>query len=125
MDAIKSCPFCGSNVYLDKKPMWQSHGGATRGYVGSYEYSIECKSCGCSIRGGSCDTIYHTDEEAIQYVIDNWNTRNSASNKEDGCVDELGGIHYHGIGVNPNGFYCGECGRLTCKGCRLAAVKGL
>lgn len=124
MDAIKSCPFCG-NVYLDKQPMWQSHGGVTRGYFGSYKYSIECKSCGCNIRGGSCDTIYHTDEEAIQYVIDNWNTRNRASNKEDGCIDELGGIHYHGIGVNPNGVYCGECGRLTCKGCMHAAVKEL
>ena len=75
MDKIKSCPFCGSNVYLDKKPMWQSHGRVTRGYVGSYEYFIECKYCGCSIRNSKCDTIYHSDEEAINYVISNWNKR--------------------------------------------------
>jgi hypothetical protein len=122
MNEIKSCPFCGRNVYLDKKPLWQSHGGVTRGYFGSYEYSIECKSCGCSIRGGRCDTIYHSDEEAIQYVIDSWNTRNGASDEEEGCVDELGGFHYHGMGVNPYGVYCGECGRLTCKGCVKSAI---
>ena len=80
MDKIKSCPFCGSNVYLDKKPMWQSHGGVTRGYVGSYEYSIECKFCGCSIRNSKCDTIYHSDEEAINYVIYNWNKREENDN---------------------------------------------
>ena len=51
--------------------------------------------------------------------------KNSASNSEDGCVDELGGTHYNGIGVNPNGVCCGECGRLSCKDCRRAAEKAL
>ena len=122
MDTIKPCPFCGSEVELRKDPMWHTYNGVTHGYVGSYVYILECGNCGCILKGARNSTIYASDKEAKEATINAWNTRKGASNKEDGCVDELGGIHYHGIGVNPYGYYCGECGRLTCKGCVRSAI---
>lgn len=32
-------------------------------------------------------------------------------------TDEVGGHHDCGIGWNPNGIWCGECTKGTCKGC--------
>ncbi|MEM5817103.1 MAG: DUF4406 domain-containing protein [Desulfitobacterium hafniense] len=32
-------------------------------------------------------------------------------------VDDVGGLHSDGIGYNPQGVYCGECGFETCRGC--------
>ena len=32
-------------------------------------------------------------------------------------VDELGGTHSEGLGWNPNGDFCGECGNMTCDDC--------
>ena len=31
--------------------------------------------------------------------------------------DDVGGYHDSGTGYNPNDVYCGECSRLSCKGC--------
>lgn len=31
--------------------------------------------------------------------------------------DDVGGVHDEGLGWNPQGAFCGECGSLTCKGC--------
>lgn len=31
--------------------------------------------------------------------------------------DDVGGCHDSGTGYNPNDVYCGECSRLSCKGC--------
>ncbi len=31
--------------------------------------------------------------------------------------DEVGGVHEDGMGWNPQGVWCGECGNLSCKGC--------
>lgn len=36
--------------------------------------------------------------------------------------DDIGGLHDSGIGYNPNGVYCGECGTLTCRECSNATV---
>ena len=36
---------------------------------------------------------------------------------DDGYTDEVGGHHDGGIGWNPNGIWCGECVKRTCKGC--------
>jgi hypothetical protein len=36
--------------------------------------------------------------------------------------DEVGGIHDEGLGWNPQGHFCGECGNLTCKGCSSEGV---
>lgn len=32
-------------------------------------------------------------------------------------IDEVGGFHGEGVGYNPNGIFCGECSRLSCKSC--------
>ena len=38
-------------------------------------------------------------------------------------VDEIGGFHSPGDCYNPNNVWCGECGKLTCKGCEFAEAK--
>lgn len=32
--------------------------------------------------------------------------------------DEVGGFHDSGTGYSPNGIYCGECSRLSCRNCK-------
>lgn len=32
-------------------------------------------------------------------------------------TDDAGGHHDSGIGWNPHGVWCGECTRVSCKGC--------
>ena len=32
--------------------------------------------------------------------------------------DDIGGFHDSGIGYNPDGTWCGECSRLSCRGCK-------
>ena len=77
MNKIKSCPFCGTEVELSKNPLW--HGG--HGYYNCFEFEIVCPKCGCNVRYDKNDTIYRTEEEAIQNVINAWNKR------EDYCAD--------------------------------------
>ncbi len=36
---------------------------------------------------------------------------------ENDLKDEVGGVHGGGVGWNPNGVFCGECGSVTCAGC--------
>ena len=48
---IKPCPFCGSDVYLEKLPLWRTYNdGTTHGYYHSYEYDIHCEKCGRLIK---------------------------------------------------------------------------
>lgn len=37
----------------------------------------------------------------------------------DGFFDEIGGFHSGGTGTDPEGHECGECSRVTCKGCAV------
>lgn len=32
-------------------------------------------------------------------------------------TDEVGGVHEEGLGWNPQGHFCGECSKMSCKGC--------
>ena len=34
-------------------------------------------------------------------------------------IDDVGGNHDCGVGVGPDGTYCGECDSITCNGCRI------
>ena len=72
---LKPCPFCGSEVTLDKDPLWESNGTTTHGYYGAYEFNIHCKRCGCNIALYQNDTIYRPEEEARKNAIEAWNTR--------------------------------------------------
>ena len=74
---LKPCPFCGKDVYLEKRPLWREYGGSTHGYSGCYEFVIKCPNpeCGCSVNLGANNTIYCSEEEARKNAIRQWNRR--------------------------------------------------
>lgn len=43
-------------------------------------------------------------------------------NDSDCWIDEVGGVHDSGIGWNPNGVWCGECTKYSCKNCTMKDV---
>ena len=73
MDRIKPCPFCGEEVYLEQKPLWNG----SHGYVGDYEFVIECHNCGCTINYSKNNTVYNSEYEARDNVIKAWNRRSN------------------------------------------------
>lgn len=74
---LKPCPFCGKDVYLEKRPLWKTYNGSTHGYYDEYEFIIECTNpeCRCNVRLGANDTIYRSEEEAKENAIRQWNWR--------------------------------------------------
>lgn len=38
-------------------------------------------------------------------------------------IDEIGGTHDEGIGWNPYGIFCGECGNISCVDCLYKDIK--
>lgn len=74
---LKPCPFCGKDVYMEKRPLWKTYNGSTHGYYNEYEFIIECTNpeCRCNVRLGANDTIYRTEEEAKENAIRQWNRR--------------------------------------------------
>lgn len=70
-EKLKPCPFCGANVRIEKRPLWEG----TRGYLNCYEYDIRCHSCGCRVRLERNDTIYRSEEEAERNAVQAWNKR--------------------------------------------------
>ena len=77
---LKPCPFCGSEVTLTKDPLWEG----SHGYIGDYEFNIECGQCGCNICLNQNTTIYRTEDEAIKNAISQWNKRSDCiKNRED------------------------------------------
>lgn len=73
MIKLKPCPFCGSKVELEKRPLWRD----SHGYFGCYEFVIECKNpeCLCRIYLNKNDTIYREEEKAKENAIRAWNKR--------------------------------------------------
>ena len=43
-------------------------------------------------------------------------------NDED-YIDEIGGFHSPCNCSNPNGYYCGDCTKLTCKDCECKELR--
>ncbi len=74
---LKPCPFCGTDVVVEKKPLWQDNGNAQRGYYGAYEFVIVCPNpeCGCTINLCGNDTVYNKEEDCIKAVTNQWNKR--------------------------------------------------
>lgn len=68
---LKPCPFCGSEVTIDFRPLWRG----SHGYHGCYEIFIKCDKCGCSNYGTISNTIQLTKEEAKKKVVEAWNRR--------------------------------------------------
>lgn len=71
---LKPCPFCGSIPLLEKKPLWSEHG---HGYYGCYEFDIHCPKvdCGCRILLLNNNTIYFSEEKAMENAVNTWNRR--------------------------------------------------
>lgn len=42
---------------------------------------------------------------------------------EEDYIDEVGGFHSPCNCSNPNGYYCGDCTKLTCKDCKYKELK--
>ena len=42
--------------------------------------------------------------------------------KPEMIIDEVGGVHDCAIGWNPNGLWCGECTKISCKNCSSRMV---
>ena len=77
--SLKPCPFCGSDVAITITPLWD--GG--HGYQGCFEYSVSCKNCGCRVSDSTCDSVYLSEQEAIEKVVKAWNRRKEdEQNKE-------------------------------------------
>ena len=53
------------------------------------------------------------DEEANEVIIHN----------EDCWTDAIGGHHDSGMGWAPDGHWCGECCKSSCKGCKVWEAK--
>ena len=70
---LKPCPFCGSEVSLKISPL-------SKDYPDVNDYEISCKKCGCTLWGANCDTLNHTDEEAVEKVVNVWNRRAEKEN---------------------------------------------
>lgn len=70
---LKSCPFCGSDVYLNKVPLWNG----SHGYHGCYEFDIHCENpdCQCKVYLGNNDTVYRDEKTARENAIKQWNRR--------------------------------------------------
>lgn len=72
MNNLKPCPFCGSEVELEKNPLWYGNG---RGYKDCYEFVIRCKKCGCRVDQPKNDSVYRSEEKAKENAIEAWNRR--------------------------------------------------
>lgn len=73
MSMLKQCPWCGATGSYHKEPLW--HG--SHGYVGNYEYYIQCSNpfCGAIAPNGKVDDIYREEMIAREEAIIKWNTR--------------------------------------------------
>lgn len=79
MTVLKECPFCGNEVEVEKRPLWNNSG---HGYYGCYEYVIECHECGCRINLPQNDTVYRDEKTARLNAINAWNKRAGDDNNE-------------------------------------------
>lgn len=105
MDRLKPCPFCGTKVEMIRKPLWDG----SHGYQGCYDFKVICEKCGCTLNYSYADTVYRTEEEAINNVINTWNER---KNETVATLKPKPG-HWEWIQYdsNPNigNWHCSEC----------------
>lgn len=79
MNELKPCPFCGSEVEVEKIPLWYGNG---HGYSGCYEFKIKCENCGCIVDQPKNDSIYRSEETARENAIEVWNRRMPSAQPE-------------------------------------------
>jgi len=80
MVKLKPCPFCNSEVELEKIPLWYGNG---RGYKDCYKFEIRCKKCGCRVDQPENDSVYRSEEKAKNNAIKVWNRRASDETDKD------------------------------------------
>jgi len=83
MSELKPCPFCGSEVELEKIPLWY---GNDRGYKDCYKFEIRCKSV--VVESINLKMILYTEakKKAKKNAIEAWNRRVNHDSKR-GCTD--------------------------------------
>lgn len=101
---LKPCPFCGTKVEMTKTPLWNG----SHGYQGCYRFGVTCEKCGCTLRYIFSDTIYRTEEDAINNVIDAWNKRED----ETAVPPQPKTGHWHIIN---RGLICSNCDKSIFK----------
>ena len=72
---LKPCPFCGTEVEMMRIPLWDG----SHGYKDCYDFKVTCKKCGCTLNYEKTNTIYRTEEEAINNAANAWNERKMES----------------------------------------------
>lgn len=73
-ERIRDCPFCRSQARLERDPLFSENG---RGYPGAYDFYVRCtnKYCGVTLPHGKYDSIYCSEDDAIEKAIKRWNAR--------------------------------------------------
>jgi Lar family restriction alleviation protein len=67
-DRVKPCPFCGYKPELKTLNMVTADG--------KYKiFTIRCRLCGCTIDFTRNNTLYWSEEQALENVISRWNDR--------------------------------------------------
>ena len=94
------CSSCQKYVLLNLTHRIKWHPGGDRGYHYTEAY---CNLCGDEVW---CETIENHNLLA-------WGKMQEGSE----YYDRIGGYHSEGEGWDPNGNYCGECGKLSCTQC--------
>ena len=68
--------------------------------------------------GDDFNAKYVVTEKGMEYL----KQLHSRENGED-YYDEIGGYHSPCNCYNPLGYYCGDCTKLSCKGCSYAIIR--
>ena len=71
---LRPCPFCGTEVKMQKKPLWHWNHGY-HGYHCCFNFEVKCPKCGCSVEYIDSNTICRSEEEAIANIVKSWNER--------------------------------------------------
>lgn len=74
---LKPCPFCGTEVKMMRIPLWNG----SHGYKDCYDFKVTCEKCGCTLNYTKTNTIYRTEEEAINNAANAWNERKIESKR--------------------------------------------
>jgi len=107
------CEICGEHGKLRTKGRWLKTLCETckdkYGYNDYYKKNI-------------CQCCFESEAIKSSSVCKECKNAGEDSDKLD-IVDEVGGCHGGGVGWNPQGIFCGECSRSTCKECINEHIK--
>ena len=79
MAKLLNCPFCGGKAKIRKHQI--------ESYEGKFFYQVRCTKCQTVRANSLFDTIYSSEEEAIEKAIKCWNTRASKGESDGIHID--------------------------------------